>query len=108
MNINYTCIVQEGIVPDDLREKLAAEIKRISASVLGIDEGGIGVEYYEVRHGFGFRGGEISTTSTVGGQLTESLDQETRVDLMTQIMNMWTGETGCEVDEFLVSVRDPQ
>ena len=108
MNINYTCIVQEGIVPDDLRVKLAAEIKRISASVLNIDADKIDVEYYEVRHGFGFRGGEISTTSTVGGQLTDAIDQETRVDLMTQIMNMWMGETGCEVDEFLVSVRDPQ
>lgn len=108
MNINYTCIVQEGIVPDDLREKLAAGIKRISASVLDIDEGGIGVEYYEVRHGFGFRGGEISTTSTVGGQLTEAIDQDTRVDLMTQIMNMWLGETECAVDEFMVSVRDPR
>ena len=108
MNIDYTCIVQEGIVPDDLREKLAAEIKRITASVLDLDENGIGVEYYEVRHGFGFRGGEISTTSTVGGQLTHAIDQDTRVDLMTQIMNMWMAETGCEVDEFLVSVRDPQ
>ncbi len=108
MNINYTCIVQEGVVPDDTRDKLAAEIKRISASVLDIDEDGIGVEYYEVRHGFGFRGGEVSTTSTVRGQLTEAIDQDTRVDLMTQIMNMWMAETGCEVDEFLVSVRDPQ
>ena len=108
MNINYTCTVQEGIVLDDLRVKLASEIKRISASVLGIAEDGIDVDYYEVRHGFGFRGGEISTTSTVGGQLTEAIDQEMRVDLMTQIMNMWMGETGCEVDEFLVSVRDPR
>ena len=108
MNINYTCIVQEGVVPDDLRVRLAAEIKRISASVLNIAEDGIELEYYEVRHGFGFRGGEVSTTSTVGGQLTEAIDQETRVDLMTQIMNMWMAETGCEVDEFLVSVRDPR
>ena len=108
MNINYTCIVQEGIVPDDLREKLAGEIRRISASVFDIPADGIGVEYYEVRHGFGFRGGEVSTTSTVGGQLTEAIDQDTRVDMMTQIMNMWMGETGCAVDEFMVSVRDPR
>ena len=108
MNINYTCIVQEGVVQDDLRVKLAGEIKRISATVLGIAEDGIDVGYYEVRHGFGFRGGEVSTTSTVRGQLTEAIDQETRVDLMTRIMNMWMAETGCEVDEFLVSARDPQ
>lgn len=100
--------MQEGIVPDELRARLACEIKRISASALGIAEDGIGVEYYEVRHGFGFRGGEVSTTSTVSGQLTEAIDQDMRVDLMTQIMNMWLGETGCAVDEFMVSVRDPR
>ena len=108
MNISYNCIVQEGVVPDELRARLASEIKSISASALDIDADGIEVEYYEVRHGFGFRGGEVSTTSTVGGQLTEGIDQETRVELMTQIMNMWMSETGCEVEEFLVSVRDPQ
>ena len=108
MNISFTCTVQEGVVPEELRVKLAAEVKRISASVLNIAEDGIDLDYHEVRHGYGFRGGEVSTTSTVGGQLTEAIDQETRVDLMTQIMNMWMAETGCEVDEFLVSIRDPQ
>ena len=105
MNINYTCIVQEGIVLGDIRLKLADEIRRISASVLNIAEDGIDVEYHEIRHGFAFRGGEVSTTST---QLTEAIDQETRVNLMTQILNMWMAETGCDVDELLVSARDPQ
>jgi hypothetical protein len=27
---------------------------------------------------------------------------------MTQILNMWVAETGCEIDELLVSARDPQ
>lgn len=108
MNINYTCIVQEGIVPDDIRAKLADNIRRISASALNIDEDGIDVEYHEIRHGFAFRGGEVSTTSTVRGQLTEAIEQDIRVDLMTQIQDMWMAETGCEVDEFLISARDPQ
>ena len=106
--INYNCIVQEGVVPDELRMKLTGEIRRISASVLSIAEDDIDVRYYEVRNGFGFRGGEVSTTSTVRGQLTDPIDQETRVDLMTQILNMWVAETGCEIDELLVSARDPQ
>lgn len=108
MNISYTCIVQEGIVPDDLRVKLADNIRRISASALNIAEDGIDVEYHEIRHGFAFRGGEVSTTSTIRGQLTEAIEQDIRVDLMTQIMNMWLAETGCGVDEFMVSARDPQ
>ena len=108
MSINYTCIVQEGIVPDDLRLKLAAEIKRITIAVLDIPEDAVTVGYYEVRHGFGFRGGEISTTSTVGGQLSAPIDQDTRVNLMTQIQDMWRAQTGCAVEEFMVSVRDPR
>lgn len=108
MNINYTCIVQEGIVPNELRVKLADNIRHISASVLGIPEDGIAVDYHEIRHGYAFRGGEVSTTSTVRGQLTEAIDQDTRVDLMTRILNMWMAETGCDVDEVLVSARDPQ
>ena len=108
MNINYTCIVQEGVVPDELRVTLADNIRRISASVLNISEDGIGIDYHEIRRGFAFRGGEVSTTSTVRGHLTEPIDQETRVDLMTQILNMWIAETGCGVYELLVSARDPQ
>lgn len=108
MNINYTCIVQEGIVPDDIRVKLADEIRRISASALNIAEDGINVEYHEIRRGFAFRGGEVSTTSTIRGQLTEAIEQGIRVDLMTQIQNMWMAETGCGVDELIISARDPQ
>ena len=106
--ISFNCIVQEGVVSDELRAALAADLARISASVLNIPSDDVEVGYYEVRHGFGFRGGEVSTTSTVRGQLSEPIDQDTRVDLMTQIYEMWCGKTGCSVDEFLVSVRDPQ
>ena len=106
--ISYTCIVQEGVVPDNLRIKLAANIKRISASVLNIDADGIPLEYNEIRNGFGFRGGEVSTTSTIRGQLTEPIDQKTREDFMKQLLDMWRAETGCSVDELIVSVRDPQ
>ncbi len=106
--IAFNCIVQEGIVPDDLRIKLASELRHISAPVLSLSEDEIEVNYYEIRHGFGFRGGEISTTSTVQGQLSEPIDQTTRVELMTQICDMWCAETGCSTDELIVSVRDPQ
>ena len=109
MNINYTCIVQEGIVPDDQRAKLASEIKRISAAVLDIPADGIGVEYYEVRHGFGFRGGEVSTTSTVGGQLTEAIDQEhpRRYDDPDN-EHVARGNGDAKLTSFMVSVRDPR
>ena len=106
--ISYTCIVQEGVVPDDLRVKLAANIRRISASMLNIDADSIPLEYNEIRNGFGFRGGEVSTTSTIRGQLTEPIDQQMREDFMKQLLDMWRAETGCSVDELIVSVRDPQ
>ena len=66
------------------------------------------VEYTVIPHGFGFRGGEISTTSSVRGQLASPLDQETRVELLQQLCDMWCEVTGCTVHEVIVSARDPQ
>ncbi len=106
--ITFTCNLQEGVIPDELRPTLTAELARISASVLDIPAADVDVGYYFVRHGFGFRGGEVSTTSTVSGQLSEPLDQLTRVELLTQICDMWCAKTGCAVDEVIVSARDPQ
>ncbi len=35
MTVSFECIVQEGCVPENVRPKLAAELARISASLLG-------------------------------------------------------------------------
>ena len=107
--ISFNCVIQEGVIPEDLRPTLSSELSRISADVLGGSAGDCGGRSTTViPHGFGFRGGEISTTSSVRGQLTAPLDQETRVVLLQQLCDMWCEVTGCSIHEVIVSARDPQ
>ena len=105
--ISFNCRVQEGAIPEDLYPTLSSGLARISADVLGGSPDSVAVKYEVIAHGFGFRGGEVSTTSSVRGQLTEPLDQETRVELLQQLCDMWCEVTGCSVHEVIVSARDP-
>lgn len=104
--ITFNCTVQEGIVPDDLRPALASELARISADILGGSPMDVTVQWIEIPHGFGFRGGKLSTTSAVRGEIPPGCQQDTRVRLMQSIQDRWMEITGCTTDELVVSARD--
>ena len=104
--INFNCTIQEGIVPEELRPALASELARISTDVLGGNPVDVTVQWIEVPHGFGFRGGALSTTSAVRGEIPPGCEQETRVRLMQSIQDRWMEITGCTTDELVVSARD--
>ena len=104
--ITFNCTIQEGIVPDEIRPTLASELARISTSFVGGNPNDVSVNWIEIPHGFGFRGGRISTTSAVRGEIPPGLQQETRVELMQAIQDMWMDHTGCTTDELVVSARD--
>jgi hypothetical protein len=77
-----------------------------ATDVLGGSSADVVVEFEVIPHGYGFRGGEISTTSLVRGQIPPGCAQEVRVDLMRKICDMWCEVAGCTVDELIVSARD--
>ena len=107
--ISFNCIIQEGVIEDELRPCLVAELAQASVSILGGDPSEVEVKFAVIPHGYGFRGGELSTTSMVRGTVTPGCpDQETRVRLMQAISDAWMGQTGCSVDELVVSARDGQ
>ena len=103
---HFNCIIQEGVIPDDLRPELVSGLVRVTTSVLGGSPDDVDVEFTVMPHGYAFRGGEISTTSSVRGTIPPGCQQETRVQLMQQISDMWMGLTGCTVYELVVSARD--
>ena len=105
-DITLNCTIQEGIIPEELRPRLELELARICASVLSGDPDDVSVNWIEVPHGFGFRGGRLSTTSAVRGEIPPGCRQETRVRLMQTIQDMWIDLTGCTTDELVVSARD--
>ena len=85
---------------------LQSRLAETATDVLGGSSADVVVEFEVIPHGYGFRGGEISTTSLVRGQIPPGCAQEVRVDLMRKICDMWCEVAGCTVDELIVSARD--
>ncbi len=104
--INFNCVLQEGVIPHELRSTLAAELVRISVSVFGEAPDDVEVAFSEIPHGYAFRGGKVSTTSSVRGTINPGCEQSVRVEFMQQICDMWMRVTGCSTDELVVSARD--
>ena len=103
--ITFECIVQEGCVPEDIRPRLTKELARLSTSILGGAPEEVEVTYNEIPKGYGFRGGEPSTTSLVRGSI-EGCEQEVRVRLLREVGDRWCDIAGCTPDELVVSIRD--
>ena len=105
-NVQYDCTMQEGQIGDDVRENLVSGLGGVTTAVLGKDADVTEIAFTDIPNGFGFRGGELSTTSLVRGSVEGGLEQPVRVELMRAICDMWMEVTGCTVDELVVSVRD--
>ena len=103
--ISFACTMQEGQIPAGTREQLAQALADVSKEVANLDLAGE-VEFSDIPRGFGFRGGEPSTTSLVRGSVPGGIDQDTRVALMTRICDVWSDISGATIDELVVSVRD--
>ena len=104
--ITFECTVQEGCVSDQLRPDLASAIEKVCSDVLGRDQGRVNVSWTVIPKGFGFRGGEPSTTSLVRGRIPDGCDGETRARILESIGDSWCRITGASAHELMVSARD--
>ena len=104
--IHFECTVQDGCVPDDLRPSLASAIEKACNEALGHDEGPVEVSWAVIPKGFGFRGGQPSTTSLVRGRIPDGCDRETRSRMLKAIGDSWCQITDASPEELMVSARD--
>ena len=104
--VSFSCTMQEGQIGEDVRAQLAAGLQRIAADIIGDAESEAPVTFSDIPSGFGFRGGEPTTTSLVRGSIVGGVTQDVREDLMRQICDMWMAISGCTVNELVVSARD--
>ncbi len=104
--ITYNCVIQEGAIPDEMREILNVRLIQIGAEILGEAPDDITVNYEVIPRGFGFRGGELSTTSAVRSIIPDGFSQEKRVEFMQQVQDMWVEVTGQTTDELVVGAAD--
>jgi phenylpyruvate tautomerase PptA (4-oxalocrotonate tautomerase family) len=104
--INFDCIVQENHVPDTVRAKLVSGLTQATVDVLGAAPEDIQVQFSEIPHGAGYRGGELSTTSLARATIPPRCAQPVREKLLQTVCDMWCEVTGCGDDEVVVSATD--
>ena len=104
--INFQCIVQEGCIPESVRADLEKSISGISLRILGNDQGPVNISWSEIPKGFGFRGGEPSTSSLVRGQIPDGCDSATRAKLLIDLSRSWYDISGTTEEELVISARD--
>ena len=104
--IAYNCTIQEGVIPEEQRRILSERLVQIGAAILGVAPDDISVDYEVIPHGFGFRGGEISTSSSVRSRIPDGFSQEKRVEFMTAVQDMWIEVTGQTTAELVVAASD--
>ena len=104
--IAFNCTVQEGVISDEQRRILDERLVQIGAAILGIAPDDITVAYEVIPHGFGFRGGELSTSSSVRSRIPDGFSQEKRVEFMTAVQDMWIEVTGQTTAELVVGASD--
>lgn len=104
--VTFELFVQEGCVPDESRTRIVEDIEAICAEVLGAESGPVSVSWTVVPKGFGFRGGEPSTTSLVRGRIPDGYGPDVRARFLRAIGESWCNLTGATQDELMVSARD--
>ena len=104
--ISYNCTIQEGVISDEQRDVLNIRLVQIGAAVLGVAPDDITVTYEVIPHGFGFRGGELSTSSSVRSRIPDGFSQEKRVEFMQAVQDMWMEVTGQTTAELVVGAAD--
>lgn len=98
--------VQEGCIPDGSQARIVANIEAVCAEVLGPDAGPVSASWTVIRKGFGFRGGEPSTTSLVRSRIPDGYGSDVRARFLHAIAETWCNLTGATQDEVIVSARD--
>ena len=104
--ITYNCTIQEGVIPEEQRQILNQRLVQIGAEILGVAPDEISVNYEVIPHGFGFRGGELSTSSSVRSRIPDGFSQDKRVEFMQAVQDMWTQVTGQTTAELVVGAAD--
>lgn len=102
--INCTCIVQAGQTPDQNEAELKAVLSGFTTGSMGE---AAQVAWIPVAPGNGFTEGKPSTSSIVSLTANEPLSPNKRESLLRELVDIWTLNTGCSVDEIVAVISDP-
>ena len=102
----YACIIQEGQAAERRQDVLAEGLRRIGQESFGDDPSTTGISWIVVKKGFGWTAGEPSTSSIVVRSVPVGLAAERREAFMRRVCDLWERETGCSINEIVVTAWD--
>lgn len=101
----YTCMIQEGQIPEQTQQALAEGLRRIGREMFG-DAPEAEVAWLTIRRGFGFSAGKPSTSSIVARLVPPGLGEDVRREFMTRVCDLWMDATGCTALEVVINASD--
>jgi phenylpyruvate tautomerase PptA (4-oxalocrotonate tautomerase family) len=103
---HYACMVQEGQVADERRDRLAEGLTRLAAETFGDAPSEVEIRWVPIPKGFGFTAGKPSTSSLIARSVPTDFSDEARVAFMRRVSDLWRDVTGCHPDEVVVTTLE--
>ena len=103
---HYSCIIQEGQSPDQLREKLEEGLRQIGREFFGDDPQDVEIRWNRFAKGWAWTAGELSTSSVVIRSVPVGYDNEEREKFLRSVCDLWVETTGCSINEIVATAYD--
>ena len=98
------CIVQAKQISPDTQAALRANLDKFTRAKFGSPAE---ISWVEIEPGSGYTANELSTSSIVSVSSGEPVEQSARIDMLQELCDLWSGTTGCTLDEIVGVINDP-
>ncbi len=98
--IRCSCLIQDGQIAQTQQSNLEAGLDKIAQTYFS-ESAEVG--WTHIAKGSGFTDSKPSKSSIVSMNVPADTAQETRVDVLHAICDLWTAETGCHVDDVVAT-----
>jgi hypothetical protein len=98
--IRCSCLIQAGQIAEAQQINLEAGLDKIAQTYFSES---VEVGWTQIAKGSGFTDSKPSQSSIISMQVPADTVQDTRVDVLHAICDLWTAETGCHVDDVVAT-----
>ena len=102
----YACIIQSGQAAHRKQDALEQGLRRIGQEWFGDDPSATTFSWTVMQPGFAWTAGEPSTSSLVIRSVPVGLEFERREAFLRRVCELWSQETGCSIEEIVVTAWD--
>ncbi|MEM1390722.1 MAG: hypothetical protein AAGG45_06540 [Pseudomonadota bacterium] len=102
--ISCNCVVQAGQISAETEASLRANLDAFSKRLFGE---AVDITWIAIPKNSGFTENKPSTSSVISMRANAPVPQAKRETLLRDLCAIWTGETGCTLNEVVGVISDP-